>query len=442
MRNILVLGAGLVAGPLVRYLLDQPEMRVAAADQVKEKAMRLIDAHPNGTALQLDAADEESLQKAISASDIVISLLPWTLHIKIAQLCIECKKHLVTASYVKPEMAALDGEAKRRGLLFLNEMGVDPGIDHMAAMSVIEKVQHGGGEITAFHSYCGGLPAPADNNNPLGYKFSWSPEGVMLAASNAGRYLRDGEVIDIPGERLFEHYWLVDIPGAGTFEAYVNRDALPYKELYNIPSARGMYRGTLRNIGHCESWSYFKKIGLLNREPCFDLNALSPRQVVADLIRGDGRRIEEETAAFLGAPPFSATIRKMEWLGLFKEEPLSLGTGSAFDMFAHILQDKLAYREGESDLLVQHHEFMAVYPDREEKITSTMVELGEPGGDSAMARTVSLPAAIGAKLIADGKIQLTGVHIPVRPEVYHPVLSELEAMNIKLVERSLSESNQ
>ncbi|MCP4691069.1 MAG: saccharopine dehydrogenase [Desulfobacterales bacterium] len=435
MRNILVLGAGLVAGPLVRHLLDQPEMHVTAADLMVEKAAALIGDHPNGEARELDVGDEEALQKAISAGDIVISLLPWTLHLKVARLCIEFKKHLVTASYVKPEMEALHGEAKRRGLLFLNEMGVDPGIDHMAAMAVIEKVQGGGGEIVSFHSYCGGLPALAHNNNPLGYKFSWSPEGVMLAASNPGRHLRDGEVIEVPGEALFEHYRLVDVPGAGVFEAYVNRDALPYMALYNIPSALDMYRGTLRNIGHCETWSYFKKIGLLNREKRYDLGALSPRAVVADLIRGDERRIEEETAAILGVPIFSSTIKKMAWLGLFGDEPAPLGRGSAFDMFAHILQDKLAYQEGERDLLVQHHEFRAVYPDHEEKITSTMVEEGEQDGDGAMARTVSLPAAIGARLIADGEIQLTGVQIPVRPEVYRPVLSELEAMNIRLVER-------
>lgn len=436
MKKVLVLGAGLVARPLVRYLLDQPQVHLTIASRTLSKAERLINGHPDGSARQLNVENEQGLKDVISEAELVISLLPWIHHMKVANLCIELNKHLVTTSYVKPEMQALDAEAKKRGLLFLNEIGVDPGIDHMAAMKIIDGVKKAGGEIKSFFSYCGGLPALQNNNNPLGYKFSWSPVGVMLAATNSGKYLKDGEVVDVPGKHLFEHYWLIDVPDAGTFEAYINRDALPYVDLYGIKSTDSMYRGTLRNVGHCESWNYFKKIGLLDQEKEFDFSKMSPAEVIAELINSDGNNLVADLARFINVPEHSITIKKLQWLGLLSDEKLPLEKVSVFDMFAHVLQDRLQYEEGELDLLVQHHEFIAEYPgNRREKITSTMVDTGIPNGDSSMARTVSLPAAIATKLILDGKINLTGVHIPVLPEFYEPVLEELETMDIKLVDR-------
>jgi len=436
MQKILVLGAGLVSKPLVRYLLEEAKLKVTVASRTVSKAEKLIDRHPNGKALPIDVENTAELEKVIGEAEIVISLLPWIHHLKVANLCIKLNKNMVTTSYVKPEMQALDAEAKKRGLIFLNEIGVDPGIDHMAAMKIINQVKQNGGEIISFFSYCGGLPALAANNNPLGYKFSWSPVGVMLAATNSGRYLKDGQVIDVPGSQLFEHYWLLDVPNAGTFEAYVNRDSLPYIDLYQVKSIKSMYRGTLRNIGHCETWNYFKKLGLLNQEKKYDLKKLAPRQVIADLIGSDGKNLVQDVARFLKIPEYAITIKKLQWLGLFSDQPLPLEQGSVFDLFAWILQEKLVFAPNEQDLLVQHHEFIAKYPNRTEKITSTMVDLGIPGGDSSMSRTVGLPAAIATRLIANGTIKLTGVQIPVLPEIYEPVLDELANMNIKLIERT------
>jgi saccharopine dehydrogenase-like NADP-dependent oxidoreductase len=437
MKQVLVLGAGLVARPLVRYLLEEPEFQITVASRTVSKAEALIDNHPRGKASALDVQDERALRETIADADIVISLLPWIHHLTVAHLCIELEKNLVTTSYVKPEMQALDAAAREKGLLFLNEIGVDPGIDHMAAMRVINGVKAAGGDISSFYSYCGGLPALQNNNNPLGYKFSWSPVGVMLAAKNNGRYLRDGKTVDVTPEQLFEHYWLLDVPGAGTFEAYVNRDALPYVDLYGIKNAQSMYRGTLRNIGHCESWNYFKRMGLLDRERTFDFSHTAPRQVIAALVDSNGDNLEADIASYLDIPPHSITIKKLKWLGLLSDEKLPLGEGSVFDMFAHVLENTLVYEEGEVDLLVQHHEFIASYPDgRKEKITSTMVDTGLPDGDSSMARTVSLPAAIATKMILQDRIALTGVHIPVLPEIYEPVLAELETMGIALVDRT------
>ncbi len=436
-KKVLVLGAGFVAGPLVEYLLKNAGAKLTVASRTLKKAENLIKNHPNGKAVEVNADDKNTTKKLIAKSDVVISLLPWTYHLKVAKICLEEKKHLVTTSYVKPEMAALDTKVRQKGLIFLNEIGVDPGIDHMAAMKIIDGVKKRGGQITSFYSYCGGLPALEHNNNPLGYKFSWSPKGVMLAASNDGKYMKDGTIINIPGKDLFKHYWLIDVPGAGVFEAYVNRDALPYIEYYNIGSVKGMYRGTLRNIGHCDTWDNLKKIGLFDMEKTWNFSNTPPAKVIAELIKGNGKNIKEDIGKFLNIPVYSIFIKKLEWLGLLDKNTFGdefKTKATAFDMLEYVLEKKLVFKPYEADLLIQHHEFTAEYPDKTEKITSTMVEKGIVGGDSAMSRTVGLPAAIATKMILEGKIKLKGVLRPLVPEIYEPVLAGLEKMGIKLKE--------
>ncbi len=438
MKQILVLGAGFVARPLVAYLLEQEAIEVTVASRTLIKAENLIGGHPRGKALRLEVEDISALESNVTRSDVVISLLPWVHHLEVARLCLDHGKHLVTTSYVKPEMEALDSAARAKGLLFLNEIGLDPGIDHMAAMRVMDGIRHNGGAVESFYSYCGGLPAPEHNTNPLGYKFSWSPTGVLLAAGNDGRYLEEGGVIEIPGPELFAHYWFVKIPGAGVYEAYVNRDALPYLEIYGIPEARSMYRGTLRNIGHCEAWHQFKRLGLLDRERIFDFKRFTPREVMARLIGSTGNDLPKELADYLGIPEYSVLIKKLEWLGLLNDYPLDLKEASVFEMFDHILETKLKYDKGELDSVLQHHEFTARYADeRMEKMTSTLIERGIPDGDSAMARTVGLPAAVATRLLVEEKLNLTGVRRPVHPEIYIPVLAELEKMSIRLSEKTL-----
>lgn len=436
MKTILVLGAGLVARPAVRYLLDRKDLQVILADQEAEKAAAIVGDHANGRAVALDVNDQARLSGMVEKADIIVSLLPWTLHPVIARLCLAHGKHLVTASYVKEEMQAMDREARDKGLVFLNEVGVDPGLDHMSAMRIIDAVRKEGGRIDSFFSYCGGLPALESNNNPLGYKFSWSPEGAMMAATNDGRYKEHGQVIEVPGSDLFRHYWLKSVPGAGVFEAYVNRDALPYLDIYGIEDASGIYRGTLRNVGYCETWDFIKQLGLLNRKMKFDFDEVSPREVLANMVNCPESDVRAGVAAYLKIPESSLTLKKLEWLGLLSDRRMKIGTASVFDMFAHTLKNRLVYDEGEMDLLVMHHEFEALYPDLpRQRIQSTLIDCGTPGGDSSMSRTVGYPVAISAALLADGKIDHTGVLRPVYAQIYEPILDECLRLGIQFKEK-------
>ena len=436
MKKVLVLGAGLVTGPLVHYLLDQEDFQVKVASRTLEKAQKLIGTAKNGIAERLDVSDEAALERLISEADLAISLLPYIYHPLVAELSIKHKKLMVTASYVKDEMKALDEEAKKAGVILLNEIGVDPGIDHMSAMQVIDRIRQNGGELVSFSSYCGGLPAPDANDNPYGYKFSWSPRGVILAGKNPARYLKDGKVVDIPGEELFSHHWPVEIAGFGELEGYPNRDSLPYIETYGISNVKSMFRGTLRYPGWCETMKKISELGLLDEAERNDLAGLTFADLTAKLIGGSTENLKSSLASFLKIEEGSRVISNLEWLGFLSDEPLPEGAKSPLDVLAARMLEKMQYAPGERDLLVMQHEFIAKYPDRTEKTASTMIDYGIPHGDTSMSRTVGLPAAIATKLILTGKINLTGVQVPVIPEIYDPVLAELESMGIKFTEKT------
>ncbi|MBI4738177.1 saccharopine dehydrogenase NADP-binding domain-containing protein [Candidatus Woesearchaeota archaeon] len=439
MKNVLVLGAGMISRPLVRYLLEKTEHSVTMASRTVSKVERIIEAHPRSMAKAVDVTQSGALEPLISETDLVVSLLPYTYHVMVAELCIKYNKHLVTTSYISDAMRALDKKFKANGLISLNEIGLDPGIDHMSAMKIIDEVKKEGGKITSFCSYCGALPAPEANTNPFGYKFSWSPRGVLLASRNPARYLKDRREIDIPGKELFENYTIKNIAGVGSFEQYPNRNSLPYIDTYGISGTKTMYRATLRNIGWCETMRKFAELGLLDDTERNDLDGLNYIQLITKLIKGGkGKELKKELAKYLNIDVYSAIMKRIEWLGLLSNEKLPSGQKSVLDVITARMLEKLSYGENERDMIVLHHEFIAEYPAKKEKrlLTSTLVDFGIPGGDSAVARTVSLPAAIGIKLILNGKIKATGVHVPVIPEIYKPVLRELEALGIKFVETS------
>ncbi len=429
MKHVLLLGAGLVTRPLVNYLLDQPNIELTIASRTLSKAEKLIAGHPRGEAKALNVKEPGGLRALIPQADLVISLLPYIYHVQVAELCVAYGKHLVTTSYVKEAMSDLDQAAKKAGVILLNEIGLDPGLDHMSAMKVIHQVQKAGGTITSFRSYCGGLPAPEANDNPFGYKFSWSPRGVVLAGRNPARWLENGQEIAVPGEELFAHHWPKPVAEL-ELEAYPNRDAFPYIDLYGLEGIETMFRGTLRYPGWCQTWYHLAQLGWIDERQRDDLAGLSFAQLLARLIgKPDTQTLKADLAAHLDLPADSDVIARMAWLGLLSDMPIA-EKNSLLDVLAAQLMEKLQYRPGERDMIVLHHEFVAEYPDRKEAITSTLIDYGEPGGDTSMARTVGLPAAIATRLILAGEITVTGVHIPVIPEIYEPVLAELEDMGI------------
>ncbi len=435
MKRILVLGAGLVARPLARYLLDCPDFRVRVASRTVAKARELIAGHPRGEALAFDMEkDAAGLPALLAECDLAVSLLPWTYHVPVAEACVAGRKHLVTTSYVQPAMRALDGAAQAAGVILLNEMGLDPGIDHLSAMRVIQGAQRAGARIESFTSYCGGLPAPEANTNPFGYKFSWSPRGVLLAGRNAARFLRDGAVVEIAGPALFEHHWPVTVAGVGEFEGYPNRNALPYLDTYGIGGAAGIFRGTLRYPGWCETLRQMVALGLLDDTERDDLAGVRWARLMVERA-GGGSSPRGAAAGFLGMPAGAAELERMAWLGLFEDAPLPAGARSVLDALAMQMQSRMAYASGERDMIILQDTVTARYAERVETITSTLLAFGEPDGDTAMSRTVSLPAAIAVRLILQGKLTMTGVRIPVHPEIYAPALEELESLGVRSTER-------
>jgi saccharopine dehydrogenase (NADP+, L-glutamate forming)/spermidine synthase len=429
MKKVLLLGAGLVAKPLVQYLLKKG-FSVTVASRTLSKAEALLDGHPHGQAKAWTVADKPGLRELVRETDLAVSLLPATYHVLAAQECISQKKLMVTTSYVSPAMRALDAQAKAAGVLILNEIGVDPGIDHMSAMKIIDRVKGDGGQVVSFRSYCGGLPAPEANTNPWGYKFSWSPRGVLVAGKNSARYLKDGKEVNIPAPELFANMHLLDVPGLGELEAYPNRDSMGYMDLYGLRGAKTVFRGTLRYPGWCAVLVKVANSGLLDEQER-DFKGMAFKAFTAAVVtQGKPGTVKGDVAAKFDVPADAPVIKWLEWLGLFSDEKLPIEKGGAIDVMAARMVEKMSYGKGERDLLVMHHEFIVEYPKpgKSEKITSTLIDFGIPGGDSSMARTVSLPAAIAARLILEGKIKGTGVHIPVKPAIYEPILKELADM--------------
>jgi saccharopine dehydrogenase-like NADP-dependent oxidoreductase len=435
-KKILVFGAGLVSKPGVRYLLGNKNLIVTVASRTVSKAEKLVEGFDNGIAQQILVDNVEAVEELIKENDIIISLLPWVHHLKVANLCLKHNKHMATTSYVSEGMKKLDEEAKSKGILFLNEIGVDPGIDHMSAMKIIDEVHDEGGKIVHFYSYCGGLPAPEANDNPYGYKFSWSPKGVVLASGNPAKYLENGEIVEIVGKDLFLNKRLDEIEDLGTFEVYPNRDSMPYQELYGLEEAQTVMRGTYRNIGWCDTLKKIVDLGLIDESPKDNLKGITYKQMMAALLgASENDDVAEKTAAKVGLAKDDEVIKRLEWLGLFSDEPVP-DHDNYLDILSDRLQEKLYYEKGERDMLILRHKFIVENKDKSrDMITSTMVDFGIPNGDTSMARTVSLPLAIGVKLMAEGKINLTGVHIPKIKEVYDPVLEELEKLNIKMEEK-------
>jgi saccharopine dehydrogenase-like NADP-dependent oxidoreductase len=438
-NNVLILGAGMVSRPIVNYLLNQPDFSVIMASRTVSKAEKIINGHPKGIAISLNVNNDKELENLISKSNIVVSLLPYSFHVKVGLFCIKHNKHLITTSYVSKDMKELDQSAKDADILILNECGLDPGIDHMSAMRIIHDIESKNGKIISFRSTTGALPAHEVCNNPFGYKFSWSPRGVLLASKNSAKWFEDGEIISIPGQKLFENYILQDVPGIGTFENYPNRDSIPYRDIYNLKDAKTVYRGTFRMTGWCETIRCIVELGWLSEKPIRDFNGKTYGDLTRKLIGIDNKKdIILSTVKFLGLKPYSAVIKRLEWLGLFGDEKLPVDKDKPLDYLNSLTLNKMLLKKDERDMIVMHHEFIAEYPSKKEFITSTLIDYGIPNEDSAIARTVALPAAIAVKMIMQKKINIRGVQIPVIPNIYNPILDELKELGIIFKEKTVT----
>ena len=423
----------MVVKPIVTYLLEK-DYRVTVATRTKSKAEAMIGDHPNGSALAWTVDDEATLDSLVNEHDLTVSLLPYAYHLMVAKMCIRHKKNMVTTSYVKPEMKALDGEARAAGIIILNELGLDPGIDHMSAMRIIDHVHGKGGKIEEFYSFCGALVAPEVEKNPFNYKFTWAPKGVVMASNNDGKYLRRGEVISVSPAGLFKNPLKVEVDGVGLLEVYPNRDSLPYIELYGIPETKTIFRGTFRYEKWCEVMDGIKKLGLLSYDE-IEMKGLSLAELLAKQAGFDDiNDLKTAVAEKVGGDESGYVGDALEWLGFFSDEIIERSQDSPFNLTSDLMIGKMMIGEDERDMVVLQHTFVAGYDGSREVIKSTMIDYGTLKTDTSVARTVALPAACGVDMILQGQISAKGVHIPVIPEIYNPILDQLEEMDIRMEE--------
>jgi saccharopine dehydrogenase-like NADP-dependent oxidoreductase len=433
MKKVLILGAGLVSKPMVDYLFEEG-FEVIIATRTKDKADKLIKNHPNGRAVAWMTEDMESLSAMVKDADLTVSLLPYRYHVNVAKLCLTHRKPLVTTSYVSPAMQELHDEAVKAGVIFLNEAGLDPGIDHMSAMRIIDNVHKNGGRIEEFYSLCGALPAPEAINNPMGYKFSWSPKGVVLASRNGATYLKHDKIVTIAPIDLFKDRFTNYFPGVGDMEVYPNRDSVSYVDVYGLKGISTMYRGTYRFKGWCETLDLIKAIGLID-DGDHDYTGKTYEQFVAERAGLQGKDLRSELKNKSDLNPTETALDSLEWLGLFSDKVMGYGVTSPYEITSDLMIKLMWLGDNERDMVIMQHLFLASYPDgHREVISSRMLDFGSPATDTSIARTVALPAAMAVKMILTGRIKLTGVYRPVLPELYNPILDELALNGIKMEE--------
>jgi saccharopine dehydrogenase-like NADP-dependent oxidoreductase len=438
MKNILIIGAGRSASSLIKYLVEHAaaeDWNVTVGDVSIELAEQKTGNDPRARAIAFNINNEEQKHEEIRKADLIVSMLPAALHLQVAKDCVAFKKHLVTASYVSKEIAALDGDAKKAGIILMNEIGLDPGIDHASAMKVIDHIKEKGEELISFRSYCGGLVAPESNDNPWGYKFSWNPRNVILAGQGGdAQFIEHGKLKSIPYKQLFEETGRVEVEGLGTFEAYANRDSLSYRKPYGLTHIPTMLRGTLRFPGYCKGWNALIRLGLTN-----DTAKIigSEKMTWIELIKKLDPFFAKDPSVF--RKKHEEVIAMLDWLGIFSDRKITTVDGTPAQILQELLEEKWKLGPADKDMIVMQHIFESTNLKGERrKRTSSLVVIGEDQTYTAMAKTVGLPAAITAKLILQDKIKARGVVIPTIQEIYEPVLAELERFGIKFQEKEIT----
>lgn len=444
MRKILVIGSGKSSSYLIKYFLDKAEaeqLQITIGDINTNNADALIGNNTHANAITLDVFDEQSRAEAIKNADIVVSMLPARFHIEVAKDCIKYGKNMVTASYVSKEMQALDEEAKAKGLIFMNEIGVDPGIDHMSAMEVINRIRDKGGKIILFESFTGGLVAPESDNNLWNYKFTWNPRNVVVAGQgSAAKFLQEGKYKYIPYNRLFRRTEFLEIEDYGRFEAYANRDSLKYQHTYRLDNTKTMYRGTMRRVVFSRAWQMFVLLGMTDDSYTIDDSEnMSYRDFVnAFLPYSPTDSVELKLRHQLKIDQDDIVWDKLEELDVFNDSKMvGLKKATPAQILQKILMDSWTLGEDDKDMIVMYHKFGYEIDGEKHQIDATMVSIGEDQTYTAMAKTVGLPVAIATLLILNKQITTPGVQIPIRKEVYEPILKELKDFGIVFHEKKV-----
>jgi len=438
MPGILILGAGRSSSSLISYVQQQARLSgwdLTVGDYSEEAARERLGADSYGKAIRFDIHDQVLSASVIGEADVVVSLMPAHLHVTVAHHCLELGRHLLTASYITHEMNDLDAEARRKGLLFLNECGLDPGIDHMSAMQVIDRIRDKGGKLVSFESFTGGLIAPdTAPENPWRYKFTWNPRNVVMAGQSTAKYLLDSSYQYIPYHQLFRRITPVTVEGVA-YEGYANRDSLKYREVYGLNDIQTMLRGTLRYEGFCNAWNVFVQLGCCDDTYEMEkVETMSHRQFMESFVAHGNRTVEQAICATLGLDPSGAEMQRLAWSGLFSNELVGLRAGTPARILEHILLKKWTLLDEDKDFVVMWHRFVYRQGGSLHVLHAHLTATGNNAIETAMARTVGLPLGIATCLLMDGKITTRGVAIPVSRDIYEPVLRELQSRGIELYE--------
>ncbi len=441
MQTILILGAGLSSGTLIQYFLDQSDRgwKVRVGDLNPEIANNRINGHPAGESFRFDVFNHEQRAEEIGRADIVISLLPASMHYLVAETCVELGKNMVTASYLSPAIRALDEAARKKGVILMNECGVDPGIDHMSAMQMIDRIKKEGGRLLAFESSTGGLVAPGFENNPWQYKFTWNPRNVVLAGSEGARFLHNGKFKYIPHHKIFRRIETIKVPELGAFEVYGNRDSLTYREIYGLHNLETMFRGTIRRPGFCEAWDIFVQLGATDDSYVMeDTENMTYREFINSFIKYRiDIPVETKLAIYLGINEESEMMDRLRWLGIFENIKIGIPGLTPARILQKILEEKWKLNPGDKDMIVMQHQFDFMLKDQHIKRYSTLVFIGKNTHSTAMSMTVGLPLAMVAKQILTGQFNEPGIQLPITPAIYNPVLEELKEYGIRFVEEEI-----
>ncbi len=445
MRTILMIGAGKSTASLVKYLLDKSKaenLQIRLADKNKTAAVKLIDGHPNGCALEFDVFDANQRANEIQKADIVVSMLPARFHVEVAKDCLRFEKNMVTASYVSDEMQALHEAVEAKGLLFLNEMGVDPGIDHMSAMQVIDRIKSKGGKMILFESFTGGLVAPESDDNLWQYKFTWNPRNVVTAGQGgAAKFIQEGKFKYIPYNRLFRRTEFLEVDGYGRFEAYANRNSLKYQSIYGLDNVQTLYRGTIRRVGFSKAWQIFVALGMTDDSYVIeDSEAMSYRDFINSFLPySPSDSVELKLRHQLKIDQDDILWDKLMELDLFNaQKKVGLKNATPAQILQKILMDSWSLKQADKDMIVMYHKFGYELSGKKHQIDATMVCIGENQTYTAMAKTVGLPVAIATLMVLNNEIKLKGVKIPIENSIYKPILKELEAFGITFNEKDVN----